>query len=84
MKRVLFFALGIAIVGYSMAQYRHTGRQIVEVGNTDYYNADRTPYATSGGQCGYISPLATAADRVQCRDEQIGFKNAQFPLWACD
>lgn len=58
--------------------------KIISRGNTDYYAADRTPYAATGGQCGYMSPLATPADRVQCRDAQEGFKHAQFPLWACD
>lgn len=85
MKKIILLTLLVVGSLATMQAYRRNVRRGVGVGTgVDVYPPDRYPYSAIGGQCGYMSPLATPADRVECRDQQLGFKHSSFPLWACD
>lgn len=85
MKKIIVLALlAICSLASIQAYRRTTGRRAGVGTGVDVYPPDRYPYSAIGGQCGYMSPLATPADLVECRDMQLGFKNRNFPLWACD
>lgn len=85
MKRIIVLTILMISSMVIMQAYRRNVARRASVGTgVDVYPPDRYPYSAIGGQCGYMSPLATPADRVECRDQQLGFKHSSFPLWACD
>ena len=84
MKKIIGLILLVMCSLASMQAYRRNVRRVGVGTGVDVYPPDRYPYSAIGGQCGYMSPLATPADRVECRDQQLGFKHSSFPLWACD
>lgn len=83
-KNILICLLAVSALLTLNAQRREIRRRAAVGTGVDVYPPDRYSYAAIGGQCGYMSPLATPADRVECRDQQLGFKHSSFPLWACD